>query len=75
MGKEVTSLVNTEANERNGYYFSTLTDMVAFSATHQLAFRGKIDAFESNNQEGNELFKVCLITLVAQRQVSDCSPS
>ena len=30
--------------------------MVAFLATHQLAFRGKIDAFESEDEGGNGLF-------------------
>ena len=41
MGKKITSLVNTEAIEKNRYYFSTLMDIVAFLATHQLALRGK----------------------------------
>ena len=47
MDKEITLLVNTEAIERNRHYFSALIDRVAFSATHQLALRGKIDAFET----------------------------
>ena len=46
MGKEIFSLVNTKAIERNRYYFSTLIDVVAFLAIHQLAFKGKIDAFK-----------------------------
>ena len=56
MGKEIISLLNTEAIERNRYYFSTLIGVVAFSATLQLAFRGKIDAFESEDERGNKLF-------------------
>ena len=57
MGKEATSLVNTVAIERNPYYFPTLIDMVvAFLATHQLAFRGKTDAFESEDEGRNGLF-------------------
>ena len=43
MGKEFTSLVNTEANKRSRYYFSTLTtDMVAFLAAYQLQLRGTL---------------------------------
>ena len=34
MGKEITSLVNTEVIETNCYYFSTLIDIISFSATH-----------------------------------------
>ena len=56
MGKEITSLAHTEAVERNSYYFSTLTDVVAFLATHQLAFRGKIDAFESKKEGEMDYF-------------------
>ena len=61
MGKKITSLliVNTEAVERNRCYFSTLIDLglVAFLVAHQpLAFRGKIDAFESEDEGGNGLF-------------------
>ena len=47
MGNKITPLVNTEAIERNRYYFFILIDIVAFLATYQLAFREKIDAFES----------------------------
>ena len=47
MGKEITSSVNTKAIERNRYHFSTLIDIVAFLAIHQLAFRAEIDAFKS----------------------------
>ena len=47
MATEITSLVNTEATERNCYYFSTIIDIVAFFATRQLAFRLPIDAFEN----------------------------
>ena len=50
MGKEITSLVNTEVIEINRYYFSTLIDVVAFLATHKLTFREKIDAFESEDE-------------------------
>ena len=34
MSKEITSLVSTEAIERNCYYFFILIDIVAFMATH-----------------------------------------
>ena len=50
MGKKITSLINTEAIERNRYYFFTLIDIVAFLGTHQLAFRGKIDVFQSEDK-------------------------
>ena len=56
MGKEIIPLVNKEAIERNRYYFSTLIDIVAFSATHQLAFRGKIDALESKDEREMDSF-------------------
>ena len=56
MGKKITSLVITEAIQRNRYYFSTLIDKIAFLATHQLAFKGKIDTFESKEGRGNGLF-------------------
>ena len=57
MGKKITSLVNTVAIERNCYYFSTLIDIVAFLATHHLAFRGKKDAFESEDEREMDSFK------------------
>ena len=52
MVKEITLLVNTEAIERNRYYFSTLALLV----THQLAFREKIDAFESKTKKEIDSF-------------------
>ena len=60
MGKEIISLVNTEAIEKNCYYFSTLIDIVVFLATHQLVFRGKIDALESEDKGRNEVFLIAL---------------
>ena len=54
-GKQITSLVNTEAIKRNRYYFSTLIDPVAFLTTHQLAVRGKIVAFENEGEEKDGL--------------------
>ena len=59
MGEEITLLVNTEVTERNRYYFSILIDIVAVLATHQLAFRGKIDAFESEGRNGLFLSRDC----------------
>ena len=50
MCKEIALVVNTEAIERNRYYFATLIDVVVFLATHQLAFRGKIDTWESKDE-------------------------
>ena len=49
-------MVNTQATERNHYYFFTLIDIVAFLSTHQLVFKGIIDAFESENEGENGLF-------------------
>ena len=71
MGKEITSLGNTEAIERNRYYFSTLIDMVTFLVSHQLALRGKIDAFESKDEGGNGLCLslFTLITLLKKTKV------
>ena len=56
MAEEITSLVNTEAIERKRYNFSTSIDIVAFLATHQLIFTGKVDAFESKDEGRNEIF-------------------
>ena len=56
MSEKIISLVNTEAVERNCFYFSTLIDIAAFLAGHQLAFRGKIHGFESKDEERNRLF-------------------
>ena len=56
MSEKIISLVNTEAVERNCFYFSTLIDIAAFLASHQLAFRGKIDALKSEDERGNGLF-------------------
>ena len=42
--------------KRNRCYFSTLIDIVAFLATHELAFKEEIDAFESEDEGGNGLF-------------------
>ena len=49
-------MVNTQAIERNRYYFSTSIDIIAFLSTHQLVFKGKIDAFESEDEGENGLF-------------------
>ena len=56
MTKKITSLVNAEAIKRNRYYFVILIAIVVFLAAHQLAFRGKIDAFGSEDEGVNELF-------------------
>ena len=69
MGKEITSLVNTEVIEINRYYFSTLIDVVAFLATHKLTFREKIDAFESEDERGIDSFSVWLFTLLKTTSV------
>ena len=53
MGEEITSLINTEPIEKNRYYFPTLIDI---AAAHELVFRKKIDAFESEDEGGNGLF-------------------
>ena len=66
---EITSLVNTKAGERNRYYFSTLIDVVTLLATHQLAFRGKIDVFDSKDEREMDSFKVCLIILLKKTGV------
>ena len=54
--KEITSLVNTEVILKNRYNISTSIDIVDFLADHQLTFRGKIHAFESEVEGGNGLF-------------------
>ena len=51
MGKEITSLVNTEAIERNCYYFSNLSDIVAFLAIYQLAFEEKLTHLKAKTKE------------------------
>ena len=48
---------STEAIERNCCYSSNLIDIVAFLATHQLAFRGKNDVFESKDKREDGLLK------------------
>ena len=50
MDKEIISLISIEAIQGSRYYFSTLIDIIAFLATHQLAFRGKIDALKSEDE-------------------------
>ena len=70
MGKEITSLINTVAIERNRYhYYSTLIDILAFLATHQSAFRRKIDAFESEDEGEMDSFSVYLIILLKNANV------
>ena len=50
MGKEIILFVNTQAIQKKLLlFFSTLIDIVTFLATHQLLFKGKIDAFESKD--------------------------
>ena len=51
-------MVNTHAIKRSRYYFSTSIDIVSFLSIHQLVFKGKIDAFESEDEWGKwTLFK------------------
>ena len=68
MGEKITSLVNTEAIERNRCYFPTSIDIIAFLTTHQLAFRRKVDAFEYEDEGGNGLF-LALFTLLKKASV------
>jgi len=56
LGQEISTLVSSATIERNRFYFSTLIDIAAFLAIHQLAFRGRSDAFASTEKEGNGLF-------------------
>ena len=56
IGKEITSLVNTQTIERSRYYFSTLINIVAFLSIHQLVFKRKTDAIESEDKVENGLF-------------------
>ena len=56
MGKEMISLVNTKELKEIATIFFILIDIVAFLATHQSAFRGKIDSLESEDEGRNELF-------------------
>ena len=81
MGKKITSLVNTEAIERNRYYFSTLIDILACLEIHQLIYREKINAFESKDEgkmdsfyvlfnytvEKDKLFRVIITTISIRR--------
>ena len=65
----ITSLVNIEAIERNRYYFSTfLIDLIPFLATLQLAFKRKIDVFESEDEGENGLFLSLLNCIVGKDQ-------
>jgi len=54
--KEVSTLLNSNAIERNKYYISSLNDVAEFLATHQLAFRGRVEAFSSMEDGGSGLF-------------------
>ena len=56
INKEITSIINTKAIEKNHYYFSTFIDVADFLATNQLVFRGKINAFESEDGEEKDSF-------------------
>ena len=57
MGKEITSLVNSEAIERNRYYFSTEINIVTFMATDQLAFEEKLTHLKATTREGMNSFE------------------
>ena len=61
-------MVNTQAIERSRYYFSTSIDIVAFLSIHQLEFKGKIDAFESEDEGENGLFLNMFIYTVENDQ-------
>ena len=61
-------MVNTQAIKRSRYYFSTSIDIVAFLSTHQLVFKGKIDAFESEDEGENGLFLNMFIYTVENGQ-------
>jgi len=55
--KEISTLLNSNAIERNKYYISSLIDVIEFLGTHQLAFRGTVDeAFSSMEDGGSGLF-------------------
>ena len=56
MGQEIISLVNTEAIERNRYYFSILIDIVALLAAHQLAFREKLTHIKAKTKKEMDNF-------------------
>ena len=61
-------MINTQAIERNRYYFSMSIDIAAFLSTHQLVFKGKIDAFESEDEGENGLFLNMFIYTVENDQ-------
>jgi len=58
--KEISTLLNSNAIEKNKYYISSLTDVIEFLATHQLAFRGTVEAFSSMEDGGSRLFLLLL---------------
>ena len=61
-------MVNTQAIERSRYNFSTSIDIIAFLSIHQLVFKGKIDAFESEDEGENGLFLNMFIYTVKNDQ-------
>jgi len=54
--KEISTLLNSNAIERNKDYISSLVDVREFLATHQLVFRGTVEAFSSMEDGGSGLF-------------------
>lgn len=55
-GTETSTLVKTKRLDRNQYYMSSIIDILAFLATHQLPLRGTLDAFDSMGEGGSGLF-------------------
>ena len=61
MNTEIGPFVNVEVIKRSRYYFATLNIVVAFLATHQLAFRGKIDSLKTKTMNS---FPDCVVILL-----------
>lgn len=54
--QEISTLVHTDQLARNGYYVSSVVDMIAFLAVNQLPLRGDHDSFQSMSEPGRGLF-------------------
>jgi len=54
--KEISTLLISNVIEWGKYYISSLIGVIEFLATHQLAFKGAVEAFSTTEDRGSGLF-------------------
>lgn len=55
-GKQISTLVDADQLQKNGYYVSSLIDVVGFLTETHFPLQGKIDAFDNMSEGGSSLF-------------------